>query len=385
MIVKPPLGIFPTMNIAIGEVPVNYESMNRVELHLNENMHDMATIEMVGLPTRALTDYINRPVNIDLSIGSARSQRFVGRVVEVNPTATSATGLVNYSPFQEAQVVCLGHSYEMRGSKSRAWAGGGSVALRDVVDEFSSTYGLSADIPRTPLVHNMLLQEAQSDWQFLVDLVKRLGYACTLHGTHLHVYDPYKALSRNASFARLLTLRKTRGDAEAYPGSIMEFVGNLAENHPDGRYKDTVITVNDGKTVYDVSSREILDISDRPRFTNRVIEYVDSYGEAIRLVEAANKEEYDFCAQAQVVGLLGTVPGGVVVVDSYDNKQFDGYWYVKGVKHTVTSGAFITDLEIARNKNSELKRTNTPSCRPAPAPVYDGSRWRSGRMGVDEY
>ena len=116
----------------------------------------------------------------------------------------------------------------------------------------------------------------------------------------------------------------------------------------------------------------------------RLLETVDTYGEAKNLIRAAVNEDYDFNAEIVCQGLAGCVPGGVVELDRMRG-GFDGNWYVKSVKHTVNTSAFMTELEVARDSEAELPVTGTTTFTAPPVTVLDGTDWKAKRKTVREY
>jgi hypothetical protein len=325
-----------------------------------------------------MTDYIGRPVLLTINTGPGYAFTFVGRVEKMAPCTTTHKGLINDSPFQTTEVVCMGRSYDMRGKKNASWSG---YTLPDIATTMAQRYDLSLDVPATPLVYANTIQSNESDWQFLVRIANLHGYSVTCHGTHIHIFDPYEATGRLPSLHRLLSQKTLQGNSEAIPGVIIDFHPNLAERHPDGDYMDTSVTVlqEDG-TTYTVTTSDLLG-TPGARFTNQLADSADNYEEAKRLITTTNKGLYDYTADAQVVGLIGCLPGGVVNLDKYGG-EFDGYWYVQEVEHHLISGLFTSDLCMARNKNSELvTKTATPKMAVPPAPRnQDGTLVTSRRV-----
>lgn len=376
VIVKPLVGTFPDMAISIAGAPVDYNSINAVEFLLSENMHDSLSFEMAGIPTRAITQYDEAPVRVDITM-AGQSHTFVGSIVDIVPTAITSGGLLNNSPFQTARIVCMGASYDMRDNSAFSFS---NYTLRDVVDRYVEKYKISVELPHDDTRRTAVVQGARSDWKFLVDEVQRLGYTCTLHGTHLHIFDPYSALSRTGTIVSLITLKKTQMDSNTYPGQILEFKGRFGTRNSDGVHKENIISVlGQGKT-FSVSTGD-----GDARFKQYLESYGSSYGEALRMAEAERKKTYDYEAHAQIIGIVGIVPGSVVKLDEYDNPQFDGYWYVREVKHRIATGAFLTELELARNKNTNLVSDGTPPRRVPPGSEHTGTRWVAARKTTYEY
>jgi phage protein D len=383
MIRKNQYGLSPSFDIAVDSVSIDYQALNEIEIHLGENMHDMVVLHMAGLPPRASADYRNKPIRIQLDTGASYSHEFTGYITDIRPEAKTASGLLNGSPFQEVAIVCLGASYSMRGPKAKIWD---KYRLQDVASQFAVDYGFSLDVPADALIKTPLLQEGESDWQFLVRYAKALGYGVTLHGTNLHVFDPHKAISRSISFNRLFTAKSLNNQTLPAPGQITSFKATLAERNADGVYKDSVVTVQhaDG-FAFDVSTREIRGLgTGTARFTNRMSEHAASYDEAARIIDARAKEDYDFYATAVVMGIAGCKPGGIVDVDKY-GAEVDGYWYVQNVKHSVTSGAFTTELGLAKNINDTLVPASIQAFQAPPAPKLINSEWRASRRVLNVY
>lgn len=382
MITTRPYGVSPKVSITLDRVSVDYRSINVIDLYMNESSHDTAVLSMTGIPPRAITDYYGAPVSITIQYGMHYTHNFIGRVAEVKPESMTSAGLVSGSPFQNAQIVCMGASYEMRGATSKLWR---SHSMTDVATTLADRYGFSLDVPSTDVVHENNTQANESDWKFLVRLVKSMGYEVNVHGTHMHIYDPYSAASRVTSYHILTTLKKAGREVDPVPGQIFDFNGSFAERNSDGEYSKTSLSViDDAGKVYDVNTGDISSSSSKATYSNRVGGTFNSFAEARRAIDADRKGTYDYTANVRVNGLAGCVPGGVVKVDRYDS-NFDGLWYVRGVHHRVHSDAFYTELDIARNINSNLEIYNYKPFDTPPEPRYSGGRWESTRQVTNVY
>ena len=382
MIVKTPYGVSPSIEMSIAGVAVDYNALESVELNLAENQHDMMVFEIMGIPPRAITAYYGAPVEFKMHTGVNFVQEFVGYVEDVRPISKTAGGMVNKSPFQRARLVCMGASYIMRGSASKTWD---YRKVSDVAKEIAAKYRFSVDVPSDDFVIDRLVQANESDWQFLTKYAGMLGYAVTAHGTHIHVYDPKSVLSRQTSFHNVRTIVGSNVTSNAEPGHIMEFTGTFSSRATDGRYKENEIAVIDpNNSVYNFRTNTLSPSLGPARFKNRVGDYADGLGEARRRLRAIDKEKYDYRATATVIGLAGCVPGGVVNVDQY-SAEFDGYWCVKEVRHRAHSNAFITELELAKNRTIPLEQDNTAPFQKPPKSLYDRNVWVASKARVREY
>lgn len=383
MIFKHPYGVSPSLSVTIDGASVAYDTIKEVEVMLEENLHDMAVLHLIGLPTRATLDYRNRPVQITLDTGATYFQEFNGYVVDILPESLTKDGTANKSPFQNSRLVCLGASYAMRGTTSHVWA---DHRLQDVVDTFSDKYGFSYSVPSDPLVFSPMIQDNESDWQFVVRYATMMGYKVTMHGTHLHVFDPFKAAGRGISYNKLRTASDLGGTIAPHPGNIVSFSASLKNDHPDGVYKDTVVSVHDDlNNVYDVSLRDLRGLSSPALFPDRLASQVDSYEQAVRSIEARARSTYDFAATAEVLGVAGCKPGGVINLDQYGG-EVDGLWYVNSIRHVLNSAMFTSELSLSKNIVSELLNP-TPVAKLPPPPTANlvNGKWSTSRRVSDVY
>lgn len=376
-------GVSPKFEITVNGVEFNYMSLHSITLSLEENVHDIAKIRVAGIPTRAITEYLNAAVEIKVWLNANFFQHFVGTIIEVDPSSLTSEGLVNKSPFQDATITCLGASYDMRGPRERMWQ---NSTLADVVTALSRRYKFSADVPRTKSVYPQLMQSNESDWQFLVRYANMLGLVVNCHGTHIHVYDKYKAVGRNTSLHKLSTLRGDNFDLTQYPGQIFAFNGSFLDRRKGGTINKPVVSVAqpDGQR-YDVSWREINREADRAEDRDlRTHWFVESYDEAAVVLGAAQKKIYDYYANATVMCIPGVVPGGVVDLLEYDS-NFDGLWYVHSVEHTLITGNFSTVLQLRRNRSSQLEYSPVDGFREPPKPEWYKDRWQARKATVNVY
>ena len=100
--------VSPKVTIEIGESSVNYLSISKLTLNLSSNKHDMLTLQMAGIPAKAITDYIDAPVRVTATLGSGRRFDFYGYVLYIEPEYTAGGQVVNGSQFQVANIVCFG-------------------------------------------------------------------------------------------------------------------------------------------------------------------------------------------------------------------------------------------------------------------------------------
>lgn len=371
MIHKVTGGVNVSFTLTIDGVPVNYESINGIELTLTEDQHDMLTLLVTGLPPRAVTEYRNRAVEFHMNTGGGYSESFVGYVAMIRPTQEVSKGVVNNSPFQVSEVVCLGVSYDMRSKRSVLWP---DASIAYITETLAKRYGLSSDAPHVQPFTHSIVQDGESDWKFLVRVAHMHGYRVSVHGTHIYVYNPREAGNRTLSFNRLTTQRIS-GTASTQAGQIIEFKGDFLEQSVDGVHRDASVTVlQDNNVTYDVTSSEVLRTNAKPPIVDSLNETVHNYEEATKLLQGHTTDKYDYEADILVVGVAGCRPGGLIFLDNY-NAEYDGFWYVCSVHHEVfMNGMFTSTLKVKKSLNLEYDMTPKP-LGAVPGAVFIDGKW----------
>jgi hypothetical protein len=111
---------------------------------------------------------------------------------------------------------------------------------------------------------------------------------------------------------------------------------------------------------------------------------VGSYAEAERIIVAGLRGAYDYEATVETTGIAGATPGTVVQVNGF-NADYDGFWYVRSAKHTITTGLFATELGIVRNVEPHFSRSTVEHYRTPPTPLYVNGKWRASRLRTPTY
>lgn len=342
----------PTISLEIGDVEVNYVSVTTVELDLAANKHDMLSIHMNGIPSKAITDYISAPVRFSITNGPGRSQTFVGYVLYVEPTYNASAPIVNQTMFYSAKIVCIGASVVMKNVSSRVW---GSTNIYRIAQEMSNKYKFSLTCFKDSFEIRNAVQANESDWEFLLRMCETYGYSVTVHGTHMSIWDPFQAIGRRPSFERLTPQNAYAGPT---PGAIVDFNGTFGYLTPEGKsYKYRISTVDDNgvsTTVSDPGSGVVESWSGKgetPLYTSTINGIATTIGEGQKMINAKRRKHFAFNATAKILAGAGTVPGGVVSVEGYES-NFEGLWYVREVKHHVSKMGYFTDLLISKDYNT---------------------------------
>ena len=386
MIINSGNPLSPKTYIALHNVEVDYHSIQQATVDLCVNKHDMVVLKLAGIPANYITDYIDAPVRVTLSSGPGRSQDFCGRVLYVEPESDSRAPIVNNSPFQTIRLVCFGASMSMMGAKSKLWE---NVSIKSIAEQLCDTYRFSLDVIDDNFILPRLMQKGESDWAFLIRICEKYGYSVTVHGTHMHIWDPFKAIGRRPSYEELTSVASSLGAA---PGNILNFKGTFGYVTPQGYSTNYEVSSLDSdgvsQTVSSTSfSKESWSgINDPSKFYNVVLESVQTVAEAEKIVGAKERRTFPFNASVEISAGSGIVPGGVVKVIGY-NSHFDGLWYVRDVKHTIGGSSYFTKLEISRDFNTSESFVVPPTqlAQAAPEPEFVAGEWRASSERVNAY
>lgn len=378
----------PDVAVVISGQSVDYTTIQKVVLEITENLHDLATITITGLVPKGITDYIGAPVYISIAITESRFAEFHGYVSFIEPVMETRKGLINDSPVQTAVVTCMGASFNMTSKNNRTWD---NVTMAQLVKKIADTYNYSFAVPADNFTWKRLLQSNKSDWEFLKDVCNSAGYYLTTSNTHIHVYDPYKVIARKLPYVELLTVKGAQGDLAYGPGRIMEFRGLFGDVTDEGEvFKYKYVGIDSSGTVVtaDSSSEDFTHLGQlyERKHTSEVTTNVDSVEMLNRLTTASTKRHYPFNASVKVTGVPDAVPGSVVKVDKYDS-NFDGYWFVRGVRHEVTRSNFMTELSISTDSTNGIgpEYRSGAAFKSPPVPVLQDGVWRSSLAFEDVY
>lgn len=386
MIAKSTNPLSPDVVILIDGVEVDYTSIVGFTMYLDENQHDMCVIDMRGIPPKAITDYLDRGVRVSLRNGPGRHQIFCGYVHYIETESVTRDGLINRSPFQNASIVCLGASSVMKDEKQKVWK---DISIGLLAQHLAKTYEFSLDVKTDPYVYSRLVQKSESDWAFLVRVAELYGCRVSVHGTHMHVWDPFKAIGRLPSFTKLLT---TRNNLDLAPGMILNFKGTFGLETPNGKSTDyKVVSLDSNGTLVSLSSsanppETWTGYEKRTKYNRMVTGTPQNVDEARYTLEVLSRESRAFNATVEITAGAGIVPGGVVEVTEY-NSNFDGLWYVNKVMHTMGATQYTTTLEISRDFNED-NRYNIPTVEVAqepPSAIFENLKWKSSDSRVIRY
>ena len=372
-----PLGI--QWSLSIDNAPVASHTIQKISMSFTENQHDMAIVEMVGVPSEFVLSYVDKPIVLNLSVLGNRECTMYGYVSHVEAVSHTHEGLVNGSAFQLLKVICFGSSYILRSKQTKVW---NDVTLKDIVSAIANKNKIGYSIPINTYRFKRLVQTESSSWQFIVNTAKQLGYSTTLSNNHLHIWDKRTASARQPSYAILEGTKITRKKYNPRPGVIVTFNPLIGNNTPVGNMNDISISYMDELgNISKVSNTDIdltagFGTTEQTRFSDELAVSAISFENAKNLLSAKKNYNHAYNCEATVLGDPSIKVGGIVQVLGYDD-NFEGYWYVQSVSHELFSETLLTHLKLTKdgNNNDMPKFPSVQKYSDIPSPVLIDNKW----------
>jgi phage protein D len=237
-----------------------------------------------------------------------------------------------------------------------------------------------------------MVQSGESDWAFLVKCANYLGYSVAMEKTMLHIWDPHKALGHKKSFAVLKTIAGTSGNVTPNVGQVLRFDGRIGKVTTSAeRTQERIHMVStDGQLLTVESSLEDttsgLGMPVTSQFDHTVAINTTDYEMARKVLEGNLRRAFPFTAVVDITGDPTIKPGGVVYLSKY-NSNFDGYWYVRSVRHEITRSELVSILELAKDGTNETDYTINPVVQYSqpPASALLNQQWLAEREYINIY
>lgn len=354
---------------------LEYTSIQKVNIELEEGKHNLATLDIAGIPPEYLSTYIDLPIAIKVTVGGVRSHTFHGYIVYLEPTSENVQGLVNKSPFQTTRMYCFGTSYVMRSRRTEVH---NNKTLVQIAKEFANKYNLTVSVPNDSYVFPRLVQSGESDWEFLSKVVEMSGYRVLMRGVHIDIWDPF-ALFNRVGVMPLYAMSGNKGSVSAVSGQVIKFHGIIGAVNPiAAKVPDTVhALVNGGITTLSSNVSSGLGIAVESIFADEVSANADSIDMAKNILKSRSRQKFPYIAHVDVVGDPTITPGMLVNIDRY-NSALDGIWLVKAVRHEMFRGSSMSYLTLVKDSNfsnviDPLEKVSSPP--ELPIPYIKNMRW----------
>jgi hypothetical protein len=371
--------------VLIHDGLVDFSSIHHVNIELSENMHDLAVLEISGIPPDFISTYVDLPITIKLTVAKTRINIFNGYITYLEPRSLTNDGLVNSSPFQNTVMHCIGASYVMRNRRTDVW---NDVTLPQIATNLANKYNLTVSVPQNNYRFPRLVQSGESDWHLLKKACNYLGYRLSMRRTHIDIWDPFASLSRYRT-APLYTLQGSIGNLNAEPGQIIDFKAMVGAVTPESaKVPDTIHALVNNRIVTlskDVSTGFGTPV--KSIFEDEVPANASTIEMADAVLTGRSRDKFPYTAKVTVVGDPAIVPGTLVQLYKY-NSPVDGLWIVKSVRHEMMRGSAVSYLTL--EKDSDYSPNIEPSEKvffssTPPEPIIKDLRWIATNDFVEVY
>lgn len=238
----------------------------------------------------------------------------------------------------------------------------------DIAGTLLGAYGLSGTIGATPVTHAEIIQYDCTDWDFLMTRIESVGYVAIAANGKIDIAKP------ELQSTALATLR--------YGTNLVEFDAEI-----DGRKQYGNVIAQ----AWDPSAQDILEVvSNDPGWTTTGNITPASISSAAgtdeyklrqpgRLTEEEAQHWADarllrsrmafMCGRAKVEGFSKAVPGITVALEGLGDR-FNGMAWVSGVRHEISNGNWLTDLQLGLTPKLHIEKFTDQS--PAAAALVPG-------------
>lgn len=356
-----------------------------------EGQHEAAVIT-TQLTKTQITEFVDKIVSFTYG-PRTNSNVFYGYVVTINPNR-------DYQVDTIVDITCMGVTWPMQNGTPKFVRNiSGPDMFAAIVtggfrQDVSTGYNLGAQVDRHPYTWPVLAQSDESDWEFLLTLAHRTGYAVYNYRGVVRLVRPLRILNETPVFASFI-----KGDEVLDPTrTLLEWEAstqslNLRQNVKpsfgffDG---DTASTTQTGLNPWFTpefppefplpvghlrvghSNKDLDKVSPtRTSKSNILSPYRMRTDTPIKdrqmgdVYSTAWSDRIDFWnnqATARINGNARIVPGVNISVQvsgvPNGRNEYDGVWMVRGVRHSMTHNSFQTYLDLARDTTKMSVNTN---------------------------
>ncbi len=156
------------------------DSIISVEVDDSLTLPDMFAIHLQDMDLRWIDDdtfSIGRTVEIATGEGSSRVKILTGEITSIEPILTGSTS---------ASLILRGYDKSHRLNRSRKTATYLQMTDSDIAKKVAQNANLQSQVDSTREVHEYVIQDNKTDWEFLLDRAQRVGYRVFVEEGKLH-------------------------------------------------------------------------------------------------------------------------------------------------------------------------------------------------------
>lgn len=230
----------------------------------------------------------------------------------------------------------------------------------DIASTLLQPYDLVGTIEDTPVTHSEIIQYDCTDWDFLISRLESVGFVSLAQNGKIDIHKPVIASSAIA------TVR--------FGKNLIEFDSEIDGCKQYGTVK---------AQVWDAATQELIEVeSNDPSWTtpgNLSPEDIGLLSGAteykLRQPGTLTEEEVQqwadakllrsrmafMCGRARVEGFSKALPGITIKLEGL-GQRVNGLAWVSGVRHELSHGNWLTDLQLGLTQQLHIEKFNTQAC-----------------------
>jgi len=234
-----------------------------------------------------------------------------------------------------------------RGKKTKSY-----LEMKDsqIAQQIASNLGLSAQVVDTQVVHDYILQQNQSDIDFLMERARLIRYELVVEDTTLHFRPAANDESEVISLEYGLTLQSF------YPRlSTLSQVSEVLVQGWDPKTKKAIVgKAGSGDEISKMNGADLgATITENAFFKSQKViveQPVFTEGEANQIAKSSfNEMTVEFVSgEGEAVGDADIRAGEVIELKGL-GERFSGFYYVTCAKHIIDPEGYITQFTVERN------------------------------------
>lgn len=223
----------------------------------------------------------------------------------------------------------------------------------DIIQALIDEYGLSGTVEATAVTHAKMIQYHCSDWDFMISRLDANGLVCLVRDGEITCLKPELAPEVEATLRLGTNLQQFDAeiDARRQPQKVMAYAWDPANQElAESEAADPGWTTAGNFTPDELASAagaEEYALRHGGRLDQEELQgWADSTLLRRRLAFLRGR--------AQVQGFASALPGMTVALEGLGDR-FNGLVWVSGIRHEISQGAWLTDLQIGLGERQHLE------------------------------
>lgn len=359
-----PPGFFE-LNFPVSGITLSPHSARVVQCEFG---HDLAEMEIRRDALSSRRYRTGFPVRLIWGLYPSAINNLLGYIHHIEPIINSNSNTARN------RVVIIGATFALKQERQRVWS---AVYPEQIARQIARENGFAIRVDASRYPMDSLVQSNNSDWSFLSDLAKKVGFTFFAIGSELQFRDRTRVFSEERN--RAVYFRRGQ--------NVINFQPAYGEDNEDRPAVRQIHGITPTGEVFGARQTALIEGEPglpAPLFSEQETVSVDSLARARDALRAAHaRSALYYRAELEAPGNPRVRQGAVVVVEGY-GARFDGFWYVTEVEHLLSRANYHMRVQLGRSKTQDVggrpsRTTGRLTARQVsrPSTVLSNRRWRS--------